>query len=95
MLPDLVRSPKERIRELRVIYTNREERWSIAEIDWYHRNDDEWRWRVGIRWDGEEDELGNPQSSGHPTWFILPEAEIGPMILEHGRTLARERGSNA
>jgi hypothetical protein len=95
MQPDLVRSPKERIRELRVIYTNREEGWSIAEIDWYHRSDDEWRWRVGMRWDGEEGELGNPQSSGHPTWFVVPEGEISDIILERGRALARERDPNA
>jgi hypothetical protein len=29
-----------------------------------------------VRWNGEDAEgstLGNPQSSGHATWFVLPE----------------------
>ncbi|MDY6367467.1 MAG: hypothetical protein SPL13_03005 [Clostridia bacterium] len=28
--------------------------------------------RIGIRWNGEKDQLGYPQSHGYPTWFIIP-----------------------
>jgi hypothetical protein len=86
-----VRSPQGRIRDLRVIYTNRDEGWSIAEMEWRDRNTGEWHWRIGMRWDGGEGELGNPQSSGHPTWFIVPEGELSHMISEYSEGLARER----
>lgn len=84
-----VHSPRDRIRDLQVIYTNRNEGWSIAEMEWRHEDSGEWRWRVGMRWDGEDDELGNPRSSGHPTWFLVPEGEIADMISAHAQHLAR------
>jgi len=39
---------------------------------------------IGIRWNGYDEphkELGNPQSSGNPTWFILPK-ELGIVIVK-------------
>lgn len=39
---------------------------------------------VGIRWDGkpkDPSDVGNPQSRGLPTWFILP-GEIADVIVE-------------
>ncbi len=39
---------------------------------------------IGMRWNGNNDPhkgLGNPQSSGHATWFILPH-EIGIITLK-------------
>jgi len=37
---------------------------------------------VGIRWNGSEDGpgIGNPQSRGNATWFILPE-ELAQAVL--------------
>jgi hypothetical protein len=90
MRPEQVLSPQTRIRGLRVVFTNSDEGWSIAEMEWRHHGTGEWRRRVGMRWDGAEGELGNPQSSGHPTWFLVPEGDISQMILEHGESLARQ-----
>jgi hypothetical protein len=95
MQPHQVLSPQDRIRNMRVIFTNPDEGWSIAEMEWRHHDTGEWHSRVGMRWDGADDELGNPQSSGHPTWFLVPEGEISGMILEYGERLARQRGGNA
>jgi hypothetical protein len=40
------------------------------------------RERIGIRWNGGDDGpgIGNPQSRGNATWFILPE-ELAEVIL--------------
>ena len=89
MNPELVLSPQDRIRHLRVICTNYDEGWSVAEMEWRHRDSGEWRWRIGMRWDGAEGELGNPQSSGHATWFLVPEGEIARMISEYAEGLAQ------
>jgi hypothetical protein len=63
MRPEDVRSPQDRIRDLRVIYTNQDEGWSIAEMEW--RNPaGRWGRRIGMRWDGKDGEIGNPQSRG-------------------------------
>lgn len=83
MRPEDVRAPKDRIRNPRVIYTNPDEAWSIAEMEWRDTDTDRWSLRVGMRWDGREGELGNPQSSGHPTWFLLPEGEISHFALQY------------
>lgn len=91
MRPEEVLSPRDRIRGLRVTYTNRDEGWSVAEMEWCHRDTGLWRWRVGMRWDGAEGELGNPQSSGYPTWFLVPEGEITRMIFEHATKLAQDK----
>jgi len=94
MRAENVLSPKDRVRGLRVIFTDPDGGWSIAEMEW-RDYDGEWRWRIGMRWDGAEDELGNPQSSGHPTWFLVPEGEISRMISEYGEGLAQQPGRNA
>lgn len=85
MKPDQVRSPRDKLQDLNVVYTNATEGWSVAEIHWLH--DDGPRPRVGMRWDGADGELGNPQSTGYPTWFLLPEGEIADMVLAHVRGL--------
>jgi hypothetical protein len=37
---------------------------------------------IAIRWNGSKNKtLGNPQSSGHATWFILP-TEFGVAIVK-------------
>ena len=95
MKPEDVRSPQDRIRNLRVIYSNHDEGWSIAEMEWRHHDSGQWRWRIGMRWDGAPAELGNPQSSGHPTWFLVPEGAIAQMISEHAESLVQGDGSHA
>jgi len=47
---------------------------------------------IAIRWNGTNEEgksLGNPQSSGHPTWFVLPKA----IAIATLRTLAEKLAS--
>lgn len=39
--------------------------------------------RLGMRWNGsEENVLGNPQSRGIPTWFIIPAGKYSNAIIE-------------
>ena len=38
---------------------------------------------LGIRWNGSGDSpLGNPQSRGIPTWFIIPRGQYADAIIE-------------
>ena len=71
MKPELVISPKGRWRLGEVIY--RDEEWSVAEGQWDGGPNGRWHDVLAIRWNGKEGELGNPQSRGLPTWFILPD----------------------
>jgi hypothetical protein len=59
-----------------VLYNRGQGGWSVARVTW------EGRERIGIRWNGGDDGpgIGNPQSRGNATWFILPE-ELEEVIL--------------
>ncbi len=48
-----------------VIHKNVAERWAIVALEW------EGEPRLGMRWFWSTQ--GNPTSSGHPTWFIIPD----------------------
>ena len=65
--PSMVLSPKGRIAKLNVIYDGGEGSWSMAEMEWDESP------ALGLRWNGEEGSIGNPQSRGLPTWFIVPD----------------------
>lgn len=47
-----------------VVYKNIDERWAIVALDWNEEPS------LGIRWFW--DSMGNPISTGHPIWFIIP-----------------------
>jgi hypothetical protein len=49
----------------------------VARVEW------EGSEKIGIRWNGSKDGpgIGNPQSRGNATWFLLPE-ELEKVILE-------------
>ena len=47
-----------------VVFKNLKERWAIAAIDWDGEP------RLGIRWFWGNG--GNPFSSGHGTWLVIP-----------------------
>lgn len=76
--PMQVRSPKGAVTHLHVVYDGGEQTaehqwdgWSVAELEWYENP------VLAIRWNGSTSregisEVGNPQSRGNPTWFILP-----------------------
>jgi hypothetical protein len=84
--PAKVLSPKESVRRVRLLYDRGPGEWSVAEVDWNGKE------RVGIRWNGEEGEtgVGNPQSRGHPTWFLLPEELQGAVLKEVRSRLPRD-----
>ena len=80
MNPRLVVSPKGAIANLTVLFDGGEEQaeggnpwsgWSVAEFDWYGNP------CLGIRWNGGDaignSHIGNPQSRGVATWFVVPE----------------------
>jgi len=62
---------------LEVIYDGKEHGWSLARMNW------EGEPIIGMRWNGGSESgipsIGNPQSRGKPTWFVLPE-EVGELI---------------
>ena len=74
--PRTVRSPKAYISKLRVIYDGGEDDFSLAELIWDGEPS------LGIRWNGDSEGIGSPQSRGIPTWFILP-GKIETIIREH------------
>lgn len=73
--PELVLSPKSSVSELEVIYDGGEKSWAIAKMKWDEEE------TIGLRWNGNsKSPVGNPQSRGVPTWFILPK-EIADATL--------------
>jgi len=48
-----------------VMHKNPEQRYALVALDWNGEP------KIGIRWFWES--VGNPQSSGFPTWTILPD----------------------
>ena len=67
--PATVWAPKASVRFLEILYNTGPGGWSVARVNW------EGVERIGIRWNGADDGpgIGNPQSRGNATWFILPE----------------------
>lgn len=66
--PQTVCAPKACVRSVEVLYNTGLGGWSVARINW------EGSETVGIRWNGDEGPgIGNPQSRGNATWFIVPE----------------------
>src|ERR1700693_3007698 len=75
--PATVWAPKASIRSVEVLYNRGSGEWSAARVIWDGKE------RIGIRWNGSKDGpgIGNPQSRGNATWFLLPE-ELEKVILE-------------
>lgn len=82
--PSLVISPKASISKdsVTVVYDGGEVSpgdpwtgWSVAEMEWDGNP------AVGMRWNGGGTSIGNPQSRGVPTWFILPDP-IAEVVLK-------------
>jgi hypothetical protein len=66
--PSTVWAPKASIRSVEILYNRGAGEWSVARVIWEEVE------RVGIRWNGGDDSpgIGNPQSRGNATWFLLP-----------------------
>jgi hypothetical protein len=76
--PEKVDSPRASWRLGSVLYDAGENGWAAAEGQW----DKGGRWEdvVALRWNGNSDsEIGNPQSRGLATWFIVPD-ELGDVV---------------
>jgi hypothetical protein len=79
--PGTVVSPKNRVKSVDVLYNAG--RWSAALLDYDGAE------RLGIRWNGSKKRqgVGNPQSHGRPTWFVVPE-ELAAVVRERVEQLA-------
>ena len=79
--PRMVNSPKSSVSDLNVIIDEGEGYYAIALLKWNNE------YSVGMRWNGGEGGeggqfkgIGNPQSRGVATWFILPN-DIAKLLL--------------
>ena len=80
--PKMVLSPTAILSDLEVVFDGGENQWSVAKFKWNGQA------VVGIRWNGGSADprfpgMGNPQSRGVPTWFILPEP-VADVVLTYG-----------
>ena len=86
--PNNVTSPKKRWKLHKVIYNNKKQGWSVAEGTWDDGG------VLGIRWNGDKNsKIGQPQSRGLPTWFIVPEAIRGILRKEIDRLNKSQKNS--
>jgi len=68
ILPEKVISPQKHWSLIKVLHDGGLKNYSIALGRWDNEP------VLGMRWNGSEDSpIGNPQSRGLPTWFIIPE----------------------
>lgn len=68
-----IRSPRERLGGPHVVaYKHHDERWAIVALDWDGRP------TLGMRW--FHGSMGNPHSSGYPTWCIIPDGLIRNLL---------------
>ncbi len=81
--PTSVKSPKDRITRVDVILDKGAGKWSLAELEWDGVK------VLGVRWNGAKNDngIGNPQSRGVPTWFVIPE-ELEAAVRERAEELA-------
>lgn len=86
MKPEDVHSPRKRWSLIDVLYDGGEDpdedalaigRWDKQVV-------------LAARWNGEAGSHGNPVSTGHPTWFILPKWYY-PHVLKSERVHAEKR----
>lgn len=64
--PEDVVHPKPQVREVNVLINKGIGSFSIATLMWNNSL------RIAIRWNGDNESIGQPQSCGYPTWFIIP-----------------------
>lgn len=78
--PETVRSPVKSWELDRVLINRGDGSWSLARGRWDGSD------VYAIRWNGSNQDtgIGNPQSHGYPTWFVLPD-EIAEMVIKSER----------
>jgi hypothetical protein len=73
--PDQVFSPKRSWKLLAVLDSGSKNTGSVAIGRWEDKP------VLAMRWNGSDDNpLGNPQSRGLPTWFIIPDEYRDPIM---------------
>jgi len=84
--PATVWAPKASVRSLEILHNTGPGGWSVARVNW------EGVERIGVRWNGADDGpgIGNPQSRGNATWFILPE-ELEAVVRDRIDDLSASR----
>ena len=85
--PQTVLSPRNRVGSVDILYNDGPGSWSVARLEY-----DEVPDRIGIRWNGSEEEagIGNPQSRGRPTWFVVPD-ELSALVREVAEQLSNSQ----
>ena len=79
--PTKVTAPQRRWELKKVLLNTGQGGWSIARGLW------DKHLVLVVRWNGADDKdgFGNPQSRGHPTWFVIPEELESAMLMEADR----------
>ena len=54
MNPMHVVFPRKQLRNLNVVFSHAKAGWSLAEFEWRHDGGDDWRPRVGLRWNFDD-----------------------------------------
>lgn len=78
ILPQDIISPQDHWNMECIVYDGSQGNIAVAFGQWDGDN------VIAMRWNGysrAHEELGNPQSSGHPTWFILPN-DFGVAVIK-------------
>ena len=79
--PEDARSPRHRLKELRVFRDNGPGNWAAAWVRW-DEGDKTGKWSLAMRWNGSDNTpRGNPTSRGHATWFIVPDEMACACVL--------------
>jgi hypothetical protein len=87
--PDKVISPRRHWTLLVVLDPGNEEELALSIGRWDNNP------CLGIRWNGTKDNpLGNPQSRGIPTWFIIPAGNYSNAIIESLSTEKKQMARN-
>jgi hypothetical protein len=85
MEPTQVTAPRALVRSVDVLYNTGPGGWSVARLEWEDHE------VLGVRWNGEEGPgIGNPQSRGVPTWFVVPD-ELRASILDRVEELTLQQ----
>jgi len=76
MKPEDVRSPRAHWTLIDVLYDGGDDEHALAIGEWDASR------VLAARWNGKAKEIGNPQSRGLPTWFVLPECYWAAVLDE-------------
>ena len=81
--PEDVVAPKALWSLKAVLCNTGQDGWSVAEGQWHGKLE------LAMRWNGDDESgsRGSPQSTGHPTWMIIPK-QLAPSIRESANRMA-------